>query len=156
MIKYTVFSKTNHWPRRTKKIRYLIRKILFYKKNLKYFKNTNYYCNFILANDQFIKKLNKKFKKNNRSTDVLTFVSKLNYNIKKMEKHCDIVFSIETIKKDAKKNNINFYDHLTHLIVHSFLHINNYVHNNKKEYLSMKKKEISILSQLGIQNPYMN
>ena len=55
---------------------------------------------------------------------------------KKEDRHCDVVFSIETILNDAKKNNINFYHHLTHLIIHSFLHIYGYSHNDKKNYLN--------------------
>ena len=96
----------------------------------------------------------RKFNNINKSTDVLTFVSNHNFNNKKEEKYCDIIFSIETILYDAKKNNINFYNHLTHLIIHSFLHINNYVHNKIKDYLVMRNIEIHVLKQLGINNPY--
>ena len=154
MIYYTISSKTNHWPRRVKKIDTAIGKILIHKKDLKFVNSINYFCNFILANDLFIKSFNKKFNNINKSTDVLTFVSSLNFNNKKEEKYCDIIFSIETILYDAKNNNINFYNHLTHLIIHSFLHINDYVHNKIKDYLVMKNIEINVLKQLGINNPY--
>ena len=107
-----------------------------------------------MANDRFIKTLNKKFRKVNQPTDVLTFVSKLNMNNKKEDRHCDIVFSIETISNDAKNNHINFYNHLAHLIIHSFLHINDFLHNNIEDYLIMKNTEIKILKKLGISNPY--
>ena len=154
MIYYTLSSKTNHWPRRIKKIDNLINQILVYKKKLKFVSNINYYCNFILANDIFIKSLNRKFKNSNKSTDVLTFVYKLNHNNKKEERHCDIIFSIETISNDARKNNIDIYNHLTHLIIHSFLHINDYLDKKITDYLAMKNIEINILRQLGIHNPY--
>ena len=154
MITYNITSKTNHWSRRVKKVDYLIKKILIYKKELNFKKNINYYCNFVLTNDRFVKNLNRKFKKNNQSTDVLTFVSKFNLARKKTEKHCDIFLSVETITKDAKKNKIDFYNHLAHLIVHSFLHINDYMHIRIKDFLIMKNKEINILSHMGITNPY--
>tara|TARA_B100001013_G_C24375053_1_gene349748 strand:- start:88 stop:552 length:465 start_codon:yes stop_codon:yes gene_type:complete len=154
MIYYTISSKSKHWPRRVKKIDNTINQVLAHKKDLKFIKNINYYCNFILANDSFVKGLNSKFKNINKSTDVLTFVSRLNLNNKKEERYCDIIFSIETILNDAKKNNINFYHHITHLIIHSFLHINDYVHNKIKDYLVMRNIEINILKQLGINNPY--
>ena len=154
MIYYTIFSRTKHWPRRVKKVDAAIDKILIHKKDLKFVNNINYFCNFILANDLFIKSLNRKFNNINKSTDVLTFVSNHNFNNKKEEKYCDIIFSIETILYDAKRNNINFYNHLTHLIIHSFLHINNYVHNKIKDYLVMRNIEIHVLKQLGINNPY--
>lgn len=64
------------------------------------------------------------------------------------------MLSAEILTKDAIRNKINFYDHITHLIVHSFLHISGYAHNNNKDYLIMKRKEIKILNTLGISNPY--
>ena len=154
MINYTISSKTNKWTKRIKKIDEIVIQILVYKKDLKFIKNINYYCDFILANDRLIRGLNKKFRKVNKPTDVLTFVSKLSMKNKKEDRHCDVVFSIETILNDAKKNNVNFYNHLTHLIVHSFLHMNDFLHNNIRDYLIMKNTEINILKKLGIANPY--
>ena len=155
MINYSISSKSNRWSRRVKKIDNIINQVLLHKKNLKFTNSINYYCNFILANDKFIKNLNRKFKNINKPTDVLTFVSKLRINKKKQDRHCDVVFSIETILNDAKKNRINFYRHLTHLIIHSFLHINDFLHNNIKESQVMENIEINILKELGIGNPYL-
>jgi|TARA_B100001079_G_scaffold263523_1_gene266819 probable rRNA maturation factor len=154
MINFTISSITNKWTKRIRKIDEIVTQILVYKKDLRFIKNINYHCDFILANDRFIKGLNKKFRKVNQPTDVLTFVSKLSMKNKKEDRHCDVVFSIETILNDAKKNNVNFYNHLTHLIIHSFLHINDFLHSNIKDYLIMKKTEVNILKKLGIANPY--
>jgi len=70
------------------------------------------------------------------------------------EVYCDIFFSAETIKIDAKTNLINFYDHLTHLIIHCFLHVNGYDHKKNTNFLKMKNIEIKVLSKLGLKNPY--
>ena len=85
MISYTISNTTNRWTKRIRKIDEIVIQILVYKKDLKFIKNINYYCDFILANDRFIKGLNKKFRKVNQPTDVLTFVSKLS---KKNKKEC--------------------------------------------------------------------
>ena len=154
MINYAIFSTTYRWTKRVKKIDDIIYQVLVYKKDLQFINNINYYCDFTLANDKFIKHLNQKFRKINQPTDVLTFVSKLNMKNKKEDRYCDVIFSIETILNDAKKNNINFYNHLTHLIIHSFLHINDFLHNSIKDSLIMKNIEINILKKLGITNPY--
>ena len=153
MIRYDLIIKSNHWPRRLKKLQKIIKSIFDRKNYLSFNKKTNYYCNFVLSNDLFIKKFNRRYKKNNNSTDVLTFVSKIQ---KKgiLEKHCDIMISAETLSKNAKKNKINFYDHFTHIVVHSLLHINGFRHDNKNNFLIMKKKETQILTQLSISNPY--
>ena len=71
------------------------------------------------------------------------------------EMYCDIFFSAEMIKKDAKNNLINFYDHITHLIIHCFLHVNGYDHKKKSDFLKMKKLEEKILLQLNIESPYL-
>ena len=154
MINYTISSTTNRWAKRVRKIAGIINQVLAYKKDLRFVNNINYYCDFTLANDKFVKHINQKFRKVNKPSDVLTFVSKLNMKNKKEDRYCDVVFSIETILNDAKKNNVNFYNHLTHLIIHSFLHINDFLHNNIKDYLIMKNAEIIILKKLGIANPY--
>ena len=102
-----------------------------------------------------MKKLNLKYKRKNKTTDVLTFVSTLkniNYN---KTKYCDIFFSAETIKLYSKQNKISFYDHFTHLLVHSFLHINGYMHKKAKDFIKMQKAEIEILNKIGLQNPYL-
>jgi len=70
--------------------------------------------------------------------------------------YCDIFFSIDTIESFIKKNKINFYDHLNHLIIHSLLHINGYDHKNNKQYNIMKREEIKILKNIGIKDPYKN
>ena len=73
----------------------------------------------------------------------------------KYEIYCDIFFSSEIIKKDAKNNLINSYDHITHLIIHCFLHINGYDHKKNSEFVKMKKIEEKILMKLGIKSPYL-
>tara|TARA_B100001123_G_C14904023_1_gene865037 strand:+ start:36 stop:503 length:468 start_codon:yes stop_codon:yes gene_type:complete len=153
-LTYSIIVKSNHWPRRFPKIKRIISKIFSYKKNFDFNPKGKYNCNIVLTNDSFIKKYNKIYKKNNKSTDVLTFVSKIKKN-SVIENHCDIILSADTAIHDAKKNNIDFYDHFAHLIIHSILHINGYSHNNNKNYLKMKSKEIYILNRLGISNPYL-
>ena len=155
MIKLNFYVQSNNWPRRINKVKNISNKVIKEKTNLNFDKNINYYLNIILLNDKKMKKLNLKFKKINKTTDILTFVStfeNINYN---KTKYCDIFFSAETIKSDSKKNKINFYDHFTHLLVHSFLHINGYKHKRVKDFLIMQKTEIEILNKMGLQNPYL-
>ena len=47
MIYYNILTKTNHWPRRVKKIDNVINKILIHRKDLKFVSSINYFCNFI-------------------------------------------------------------------------------------------------------------
>ena len=152
MIKFTVICKSNHWPARVKKITSIIKKILKFKKDLKFRQAITYNCNIILADNNLIKKINYKFRKKKQPTDVLTFVSNISMkNIQKF-KICDIFISADIIKKDAKRNNATFYDHFTHILIHSFLHINGFNHIKNKDYYQMNQKEVLILKKLGIIN----
>ena len=153
-INYRIIIRSNHWPRRVIRIKKIVKKVFKYKRILKFDYKSAYFCNIVLMNDLLIKKFNKQYRKQNKYTDVLTFVSDFKKN-SVIEKHCDIIISAETALKDAKKNKKTFYDHFAHLIIHSILHINGYSHNNKKNFLSMKNKEIKILQKLGISNPYL-
>ena len=156
MINYNLVFKSIYWPARSKKIHILINDILKFQHDLRFKKNINYDCNLILVDNKFIKKINKKFRNLNKITDVLTFVSETKFKGQKKNKICDVFISAEIISKDSKKNGTNFYDHLTHLIVHSFLHINGLMHNKFNDFLKMKNIEIKILKKLGITNPYIN
>ena len=155
MIKLNFYVQSNNWPRRINKIKKITNNVIKEKTNLNFDKKINYYLNIILLNDKKMQKLNLKYKRKNKTTDVLTFVSTLNNIDYNKTKYCDIFFSAETIKLDSKKNKISFYDHFTHLLVHSFLHINGYMHKRAKDFIEMQKTEIEILNKIGLQNPYL-
>ena len=154
MINFSLFCKSNHWPARKKKVELIINKILKYKKDLHFSININYACSIILADDILLKKINTRFRNKKKSTDVLTFISDTKATNIKKQRICDIFLSADIIKKDAIYNNITFYDHLAHIFIHSFLHINGFEHKKYVDYKKMKKTEIVILSKLGIKNPY--
>ena len=132
----------------------IINSIIKQKKLFNFDKKANYCFNFILSNDLFIRKYNRIYKKKDKSTDILTFISEIKNKNEKNEKHCDIILSANAAIKDAKNNNINFYNHVIHLLVHSLLHISGHTHYKTNNFIKMKNKEIKILKHLGISNPY--
>ena len=155
MINISLICKSNQWPARLKKVSKIVNAILYYQDELNFSEDIIYDCNIILTDNKLIKKMNYKYRKKNKVTDVLTFISEINLVKNNKQKICDIFVSSEMIKKDAKKNTISFYDHFTHLLIHSFLHINGYKHNKIREFNKMKNKEISVLKKLQINNPYL-
>ena len=153
-IKIDFFLTSRKWFRRSPKIKQITFKI---KKLMKiYFnKKYSYNLNIILCNKTRMIAANYKFNKKRTDTDVLTFVNKIsNKNLGKII-YCDIFFSIDTIEKFVVKNKINFYDHFSHLLIHSMLHINNYRHKSIQQFEKMKKEEIKILKAVGIGDPYI-
>ena len=155
MIKFSIMCESKHWPARLKKVNFIVEKIMPFKKELGFKININYNCNIILSDNNLIKKMNYKYRNNNTATDVLTFVSEINLKKKRKTKICDMILAAEIIKKDATKNKITFYNHLTHLIIHSFLHLNGFTHKKLDNFHKMIKVEIKILKKLRINNPYL-
>ena len=153
-IETNFFCKSNYWCRRLIKIKKIVNDVLAFDE-LNFKKKNNYFLNLIFVDDKKIKKINKMYRKKNKTTDVLTFVKSLKNNNYKNEIYCDIFFSAQTIKKDAKKNLINFYDHITHLIIHCFLHVNGYDHKKNSDFVKMKNLEEKILMKLEIKSPYI-
>ena len=147
------FSQSQKWSTRLPKLKEISLKTI--KKMSDYFNNENIYnLNLIFTHKKEMIRLNKKFKNEYKDTDVLTFVSKrANKELGKFV-YCDIFFSIDTIEFFIKENNLTIYDHFTHLLIHSVLHINGYNHKKIKDHNLMKLEEIKILENLKIKNPY--
>ena len=96
--------------------------------------------------------LNKSYRKINSATNVLSFPS---YSPLKDEFFLgDIIFSIETICREAKRDNKSINNHLIHLFVHGVLHLLGYDHNTLEEAKKMENLEIKILETFKIDNPY--
>ena len=153
-IQINFFCKSNHWSRRMIKIREIAQRVI--KIDDFNFKKNNFYAlNLVFVDDKNIKKLNKEYRKKNKPTDVLTFVNSIKNNKNVNDTYCDIFFSAETIKKDAKKNIINIYDHITHLMIHCFLHVNEYDHKKETDFIKMKNIEEKILMQFNLESPYL-
>ena len=96
--------------------------------------------------------LNSCFRKKKSATNVLSFSSNSKFN--KTLFLGDIIFSIETILKEAKRDNKTVENHLIHLFVHAVLHLLGYEHETEEQAKKMENLEIKILSNLQIDNPY--
>jgi len=153
-IQINFFCKSNYWSRRMIKIREIAKRIIKID-DLNFKKNNFYVLNLVFVDDKKIKKINKKYRKKDKTTDVLTFVNSVKINKNVNETYCDIFFSAEVIKKDAKKNLINFYDHITHLMIHCFLHVNGHDHKKENDFIKMKNLEEKILIKFDVESPYM-
>ncbi len=118
---------------------------LLNKKNKSYKKNI-LICSLLLSGNQGIKKLNKKFRKRNKSTDVLSFPFYERKELKnkiKMEKEeiylGDIIINLSEIKN--KNNKIKFEEELNKLWIHGLVHLFGYQHKKDNDFYAMRKIE---------------
>mgnify|MGYP000321384234 CR=1 FL=1 len=66
----------------------------------------------------------------------------------------DIVVAFETVGRESQLEAKPFDDHLRHLIVHGFLHLLGYDHENDTDAEEMEAAERAILADMGVSDPY--
>jgi probable rRNA maturation factor len=66
----------------------------------------------------------------------------------------DIIIARETVEREAFDLDKSFDEHLTHLMVHGFLHLFGYDHMDGEEAERMESLETRILASLGLSDPY--
>ena len=98
----------------------------------------------LLSNNINIKKLNKKFRNKNKTTDVLSFSSEKKINIKKSPYIGDIIINYEFMDKLKILNNFEFKSKVTKVFIHGFLHLLGYDHIKLKDFKKMIKEEEEI------------
>ena len=150
MIKVNVEINNKSWHKKIKNPKkYFNRKLKKISKMLKLFKNKNMTFTILLTNSLNMKKLNKKFRKRNKSTDVLSFpvFSKKNLTSIKEKKIYigDLAASYEIINSRSKKKFLTEFDKVW---VHGFLHLIGYDHVKNKDYYKMNKIEKRILNSI--------
>lgn len=117
----------------------------------------------VLADDAFIRKLNHEYRGFNKATNVLSFPSEadIEKNIVTLTKGQstfelgDIILAYSTVAKEAKAQDKKIRDHSMHLLTHGTLHLLGYDHAEEKQAAIMERKEIKILKNQDIKNPYL-
>ena len=66
----------------------------------------------------------------------------------------DIVLSYETISEESRMQSKVLESHLCHLLVHGFLHLLGYDHDDSSKASEMEHLETTILASLSIADPY--
>ena len=95
-----------------------------------------------------MKSLNNKFRKKNKTTDVLSFP--LNYKLTKNSYLGDMAISYEIVNKRSTKS--NFFFEFDKMWIHGYLHLLGHDHKKKKDFLKMKKIEDLILNKFYKKN----
>jgi len=109
----------------------------------------------LLTDNKRIQELNKYFSGKNKPTNVLAFPADLS-NIPNESNLLvgDIILAWETILNEANRDNKSISSHVSHLLIHGFLHLLGYDHQSDTASKQMENLEIMCLKILKIKNPY--
>ena len=116
--------------------------------------------NVCLSNDSEVHRLNKEFRGMDKPTNVLSFANidddefwdSLDDN--EENELGDIILAFETLCQEADVKHISVYAHYCHLLVHGFLHILGFDHQEDKQAEEMENIETEILAAFSIDDPY--
>jgi probable rRNA maturation factor len=108
----------------------------------------------LFSNDAQIQALNKQWRGFDKPTNVLSFPAAERAIPDQPLPLGDIILSFQTMQREALEENKTFEHHTLHLIIHGFLHLLGYDHEEEEEATAMEFAEIKALDTLGIANPY--
>jgi len=146
MIKINVITNNINWFRHIKNPNnYIDRKLNKLNLKDKKFKENNIFCTLLLSGNKEIKLLNKKFRKINKSTDILSFPFQKKDEFKKKlkkEKEIylgDIIINLNKIKNKKALKIFKF--EFDRLWIHGLVHLFGHDHKKKKDFLKMRQIE---------------
>jgi probable rRNA maturation factor len=108
----------------------------------------------VFSDDAHIRDLNRQYRGKDSPTNVLSFPAAPQIPGRFGPLLGDIVLARETVVAEAATAGLTVADHLTHLIVHGFLHLLGHDHEKDDEAAVMESLETAILDRLGIADPY--
>jgi probable rRNA maturation factor len=153
MIKADVLITNKNWKKYIRTpFAYINKKLKKIDKKTNLFRNNN--CNFtiVLAGGAEVKKLNIKFRKKNKTTDILSFPfyekKNLNKILKKKSKIYlgDIIINLHKIKKEIKSE--SFILAFDRIWIHGLAHLLGHRHKSNIDFSIMKKLENKLLKTI--------
>ncbi|MFL2894430.1 MAG: rRNA maturation RNase YbeY [Candidatus Pelagibacter sp.] len=143
MINAEIVIDSVNWKKKLKNIDLFINKVLKNFPKKYQFNGKKVILTVLLSNNKKIKQLNKKFRKKDKPTDILSFP--LGKKISKSITYLgDIIISYDFINKPKSLNIFQFKDKLAKIFIHGFLHLVGFDHIKVSEFKKMSKEELKI------------
>ena len=105
----------------------------------------------VFSDNVHVQILNREYRGQDKPTNVLSFPTNTQLDIPVLG---DIVLALETVKLEAEQQIISLENHISHLLIHGYLHLQGLDHENEQDAQEMESLEIKLLAGLGISNPY--
>ena len=141
MIKVNVFSEEKAWSKRLKNTNLFFKEICKAFPKKYQFSNKKISFSLLLSNNKNIKKLNKVFRRKNKSTDILSFPIDKKINISNNTYLGDIIISYDYLDKPKSQDSKLFKKKVIKIFIHGLLHLLGFDHKKNKNYLKMLKEE---------------
>jgi len=151
MITVNVEINNKSWHKKIKKPKiYFNKKLKKVNKTISFFKKKKISFTILLTDSSNMRKLNKKFRNINKSTDVLSFPyfsHKYLKNVKEKNIYIgDLAISYEIINSRSKKSIFNI--EFDKVWIHGLLHLIGHDHIKNKDFFKMQRIEKKILKQI--------
>ncbi len=104
----------------------------------------------LLTNDAAMQALNSRWRGKDKPTDVLSFPA----GPASAPFLGDIALGFETVRRDADRDGKSLAQHISHLLVHGYLHLCGFTHEGEGDAAEMEALERQALATLGFPDPY--
>lgn len=113
----------------------------------------------VLSDDANVRLLNKTYRDQDKATNVLSFTQLDDLDVYPDEalreiSLGDIIIAYQTILQEADMQQKTVQDHLKHMVLHGVLHLLGYDHISEEDANIMESREIALLADWGVANPY--
>jgi len=98
--------------------------------------------------------LNSQYRGKQGTTNILSFPFELPDGVEGINLLGDLVVCAAVLDQEAEQQNKALSAHWAHIIIHGVLHLLGYDHLTNDEAIEMESKEINLLQELNIDNPY--
>ena len=114
------------------------------------FANKKVHISVLLTNNQKIRTLNRKFRKKNKPTDILSFPFFDKKNLKKNINNKKFYLGDIAISHQEflKKNKNDYKNNFLKIFIHGYLHLLNFDHKSNKDFKIMYSKENKIFNKI--------
>jgi probable rRNA maturation factor len=108
----------------------------------------------LLVGERRSRTLNARYRGRDQSTNVLSFpapqVAAASSGLLG-----DLVICPAVLRAEAREQSKDVRAHWAHMVVHGLLHLLGYDHERERDARRMERREVRVLRQLGIANPYI-
>ncbi len=107
----------------------------------------------VFVDEAAIQSYNRQYRQKDKPTNVLSFANQA-MTPDDDDYLGDVLLCPSVVMSEAKAQGKTYEDHFAHMVIHATLHLRGFDHQTESEASAMEALEISLLNELGMDNPY--